>query len=234
MKRGVALVLVGLVVLTSGCGHIRSSKYDAYPGNPFQDVKTVAVFPFVNETPAQVDGMEFAEIFSTELVKFPGFKVIRPNIVAARAMEQNAKLDSVSDLLKFGRTLKADAVIVASITDFDPYRPPRIALSIQMFRVEHSSTARDINTMVQSATWSHRPMQLRNEDAPYVIAATEEVYDSHNSSVRDEVQAYADSQNMDDYGYINGTQFLAITTRYMQFVSGQMLIHIFDLSKKQP
>ena len=140
-----------LLLALSGCG-VESWKYKEYPANPYPDIHTVAVLPVFNHsTQAAFDGEEVGNILASELLKFPGFRVVRP--AALRAGGEGPPR-SVEDAVRLGRRLKVDAVLVAVVTDYDPYDPPRVAMAIQFLRTSNRAvSSADVDRLVQSSSW---------------------------------------------------------------------------------
>lgn len=222
-----------LLVLLAGCS-FENVKYKTYPWNPYPDVETVAVFPFIVQDRDFVglDGIEFANIFASELLKFGGFSVVRPRLLLADIQNSRdpVNLTRIDDLLRFARRHKADAVILAEITDFDPYEPPKIGLSLQLLRVEARSLSdAEVDRMVQSSSWRRGPLPMTREGAPHWIGAFERVYDAHQESVREEIIAYSQAQDDRDTPYEREREFLAVQSRFQQFVSNQVINEIIAM-----
>lgn len=219
MRRITALLALGL----AAC-HLPSGKYRTYPSNPDGDVRKIVVLPFMNQTDdAKLDTGGFANIFSSELVKFPGFEVIRPQVAMA-AVEEGKSIRTLEDAIAVGRRLKADAIIAVAVTDHSPYDPPRTALAVQvLWTSARSVSSLEIDRLVVSASWRVGPLPMSRERAGHLLDAFEEIWDAHNKTVREEVVAYSDSQEGEDTAYRDGHQFLAIQERWMQFVSNQAI-----------
>ena len=223
MKR----LLLALALL-SGCS-IESWKYKSYPPNPCPDLQVVAVLPVFNSTlDGKFDGMEYGNIIASELIKFDGFRVLRP-IDFKRAMEAGEKINSVEDVLRISRKMKADAVLVTQITDYDPYDPPRIGINVQFLRTQgRTLSGADIDRIVQSASWRRGPLAMTRERAGNWIDAFETVYDAHEERIRKEAIQYAQAQEGEDTPFVGEKEFLAVQSRYMQFVANQLLNRLFD------
>ncbi len=223
-----ALLLSAL--LAQGCG-LESVTYKAYPGNPYPDIRHVVVLPFMNRTlDPQANFVEFSNIFASELLKFEGFRVVRP-LQAAEAAAPGEKIQSLEDVLRFARRFKADAIVVADVTDYDPYDPPRIGISVQFLRTSaRGLAAAEIDRIVQSSSWRRGPVGLSRDKAGHFIAAFEHVYDAHEERIRREIVAYAQAQDESDSPFPAEREFLAVQARYQQFVSNQVINHIFEVS----
>lgn len=221
MRRAILLALC-----LSGCA-FESWKYKHYPENPFKDIEVVAILPFMNQTAeAKLETEEFANVFASELLKFEGFRVVRPIMILAAA-EPGEKIRTADDAIRLARRLKADAIVAAAVTDFHPYHPPRVAVSVQVLRVGAREISEgEIDRITQSASWRRGPFALSRDKAGHLLAAFEKVYDSHQESVRREVVAYAQAQEESDTPFEGEREFLAVQSRYLQFVSNQVIRQI--------
>jgi hypothetical protein len=225
MRKALTLVICTLVF---GCADIRSLKYWRYPSNPYPGIKTVVVPPFMNHTEFPLDGERLANVFASELIKFEGFDVIRPARVRATLARYKFSISTVEDVIRLAKLLKADAIFTCTVTDYDPYYPPKMAISLQLFRVrEIRLSAHEIDRIIKSATW--RPFKITPAEAPYLVASLERIYDTHKTNTRLEVQAYAKVQQ-EDYAFRDGEQFLRISDRFWQFVSARIIFELISIT----
>lgn len=222
MKR---TLLLSAAALALGACRPEYVRYKSYPPNPFPDLTVVAVLPFFNETSTEnLDTIDFANIFASELVKFDGFRVVRPRMILASLGEGEVLRRNVDDVLRVARRHRADAVVVASVTDYDPYVPPRIGISVQFLRTSaRALTGSEIDRIVQSASWRRGPLNLSRDRAGNLLAAFELVLDSHEERIRSELIAYWHAQDERDSPFTDEGSFLAIQSRYQQFVSNQVI-----------
>ena len=225
-KASLCALCAFVVTAIGGCAS-NDGRYADYGPNPFPDVQTVAVLPVLNQTGQPTfDGDEYGNILASELLKFPGFRAGRP--AAIRGLGE-ALPKSVEDAVRLGRRLKVDAVLVAMITDHDPWDPPKVAISVQVLRTgARTVTSGDIDRLTQSSSWRKGPFQMTAERAGHWLAAFEGVYDAHAAGVRREVVAYARVQEGSDTAFLGEREFLAVASRYFQFVSNQVLRRLFE------
>ncbi len=230
MSRAAAVAFLAL--LAGGCEIFESWKYKSYPPNPFPDIKVVAVFPVMNQTKdATIDGDEFANILANELAKFSGFRPIRPQMLRQAMAPGEKGPSTVEEALQFGRRLQADAILACSVTDYDPYMPPRISVSVQFLRVSgRRLSGADIDRLVQSASWKRGPYPMSKDRAGHYVASFEDVYDAHEERIRSELTQYAQAQGSADTPFTEDREFLAVQSRYLQFVSNQVINHILEVA----
>ncbi|MDQ7780040.1 MAG: hypothetical protein RDV41_10070, partial [Planctomycetota bacterium] len=211
-------LLSAVAVSSAGCGTFASVKYFGNPANPFPNVRTVAVAPFVNlSAEPSVDFIEVADIFAGELAQFPGFQVRRPAVLIADARQHGVPLPfpDVSAAVKLAQAVGADAIVIGAITEYDPYYPPRVSVALQLVHAgEKIDPVMDISPWVESG----RPLAIQREDAPRLLAMFEDTFDSSKRFVRMEIQGYAKTHISDDRVFEEDETFLRIMNKYMQFV----------------
>jgi hypothetical protein len=102
--------------------------------NPVAGLTTVAVAPFFNlsEEPT-VDGRRFAQAYYAELQKTPGFEVLPVGVVEQAIHDHRLEMGSPDDALRLAEILHVDAVVIGAVTDYSPYYPPRIGMTVRWY-----------------------------------------------------------------------------------------------------
>lgn len=133
-----------LVAITScvGCSALPDVTHQPRYHNPFPQLSTVAVLPFYNQSAeATVDTEQFALAYYNELQAIRGFEVM-PVGVAKLQMEAIQRSGIVpptterfgaGDWQKLAQLMGVDAVVVGSVTEYSPYYPPRLGLSVRWY-----------------------------------------------------------------------------------------------------
>jgi len=107
--------------------------------NPFPQLRKVAVVPFFNQSGfAQINGADVANSYRHQLQQIPGFEVLPVGVVDHHLARQPIPVDQAPDFQQLARDLGVDAVVVGSITDFDPYYPPRLGLAVRWYAANPS------------------------------------------------------------------------------------------------
>lgn len=125
---------MGAVLLLPGCALIPDVTQKPQFHNPFPQLYKVAVLPFYNQSrEPTLDGDSVAIAYYTELQAIPGFEVM-PVGVSRKFMEATGREpQSGADFQKLARMMGVDALIVGAVTEYTPYYPPRIALSVDWY-----------------------------------------------------------------------------------------------------
>ena len=192
-----------VLALLAGCGSA-----EPQPTPMAAELRQVAILPFFDETGrSSFDGDEFGSILATEFVKTHGVHVLRP-------AQFKEKARSIADAVGAARKLGADTVLACAVTDYDPYDPPRIAVHVQVLRTEpRTLSTKDLDVLLQSATWKKGPLPMTKEGATHAVTAFEAVYDARDPETRRRIEAYS----------ARPSDITAVQSRWLQFVSLQIL-----------
>jgi hypothetical protein len=129
MLAGVALVG------TAGCHMILPDiSHQPIVHNPFPQLSRVAVAPFFNlSDEPTVDGRKFALAYFGELQAVAGFEVVPLGVVEEAILEHRVDLSSADEARRLARILGVDAVVIGSVTDYEPYYPPRCGMRVEWY-----------------------------------------------------------------------------------------------------
>lgn len=105
--------------------------------NPFPQLKRIAVLPFYNQSnEPTVDGEAVAEAYYAELQMIPGFEVLPVGVtrnIYVQYSQAFGEPTTGAEFQRLAQTIGVDAVVVGSVTDFDAYYPPRMALTTNWY-----------------------------------------------------------------------------------------------------
>lgn len=123
----------------TGCQIFPDKLHQPVFHNPFPQLHKVAVLPFYNQSAEPtVDGEAIAMAYYNELQTIQGFEVM-PVGVAKRMLDASGiEPRSPQDFQRLARQMNVDAVIIGSVTEFTPYYPPRLGLSVDWYAANPS------------------------------------------------------------------------------------------------
>lgn len=132
-----------LIILTclclSGCTLVPEWTYKPEFHNPFPQLSRVAVLPFYNQsTYPTLNGAHVANLYRAELQKIRGFDVMPIGVVDRFLHENRISVGPTTNLQQLAQILNVDAVVVGSITDYDPYYPPKMGLAVNWYAANSS------------------------------------------------------------------------------------------------
>ena len=86
------------------------------------------------------------------------------------------------------KELKADALLVCGVTEFDPYGEPRVVIAAQLFVGSVGGRwSANLDRLLQSG----RPVDIASGRPQGLVLSFEEVYDASQRETRNQVEAYA-------------------------------------------
>lgn len=241
-RRRTSLALCALAsafTVGAGCARFTSVKYYTHPDNPDIELKTIAVAPFFNATMGTLDAERIGDLFASELVQCGVVaKVQRPHEVLEAAYrlkypEGGAAPATVriqdlitepADAVRVAKALKADAVIVGTVTEYEPYFPPVLGMAIQVFCTKtYTLRAEDVERLIQSG----KPLSLAASHAGNVLDGFERVYDSNQTILRLEIKGYAMAREGTDRSFRDEESVLRVSENFFRFCSNQMIREFF-------
>jgi hypothetical protein len=186
----------------------------------FAGIEKLVIAPF--RDPAESPGMDadmFARFVANELLPLKRFKVIYPDQLAARVREANRGMapDKIIDLsrsetdaVNAARTVKADAVLVATVHDFGVYPPKRLAVTFRVYLAgaPHRS-CQDMINLTSAGVPQEVPGHLRDK----FIWERQWHYDAGRKRTRLRMSGHAHRQEKDrgfgeEIAYYSTTKFL--------------------------
>jgi hypothetical protein len=212
------LLLAALLLSLSAC--IKAPEYGSeaklfIPGTARQ---TWAIAPAVNLSGVtEVDPILQADLLYAQVQQTAGLNVLPVNrvveVFAALKIEQ---VESEQQAAIICDLLGADALLVATITAYDPYDPPKMGASLHLFR-KGSASARsagvDPRELVRRA--SPKPNEATPPRSDFVQVVG--MFDAANGSTRAEALSYAQGRN-DPTGPYGPRGYLIEMDRYCGFV----------------
>ena len=216
-----ALVCPLILVATAGCR--LSGYYLTYPTNPIDGVRKIAVAPVTG--PAHTDPFEIGDAIATELIQCPDVtRVVRPREFQHVLESNGITLTSESSVQAMARILGVDGVLIAELTEYSPYHPPRIGIVAQLFitRTETSSGTNIVGISRQGRSGPIERLGAGN------LVQIERVYDASNRETYSRAAAYAFGHEHDQEAIAGGDRILWIQDLYFRFVSYSLVRDLFQ------
>ncbi|MEM6687882.1 MAG: hypothetical protein AAF664_00555 [Planctomycetota bacterium] len=131
------LVILGLVSLLGGCRYLPHPRVRERFHNPFPQLKLVAVVPFYNQSDSPtLDADAVTNAYYEAIQSVPGFEVL-PVTATQQAINSYALMHGMprdgQDFQALAKHLDVEAIVVGSVTDFDPFYPPRMAITTHWY-----------------------------------------------------------------------------------------------------
>lgn len=233
-----AFMATSVVMLAAGCSWNHGAKA---PPPSFPRGMSIAVAPILNFSGSyDLDPVKAADLLASELTDFDGIVVLPVSrVVAALMAEGKEQVESPRHALEIARRVGADAIIVAGVTEYDPYTPT-VALAIQMYadtpaarrfgfdgssppgrhgdqapggRYDEGPNSIDDDMGV----WANHGRRLASsEDSLSPLGQIQKVYNATHDDVVSDVERYARKRDAGDSPY-GWQEYLKVQTKYLRF-----------------
>ena len=219
-SRAVATALLALAVF--GCESNRRPEYgrETIIFSPKNAPRSFAVAPALNLSgQRQPDPLLQADLVVQELQQGRGITVVPVNRVAqAYAGLGLVQVETLEQAAQVCEAVGVDALIVPTITAFDPYDPPKMGASLQTFvRRRTGRDGVDVRQLGRAATERVQPMA---KNADFIQAA--KLFDASAGTTRVRVSEYARGR-MDPTGALGEREFYMSMDRYASFVWHELI-----------
>ena len=216
----IRLLLIGAFLMMHGCGS-RLTPPAALQA-PYQQSQLWGAVPFANESGVSVvDSAAVADAFVEEAQQVRGIDTIPVNrvIAAMRELGRDA-IVSDGDALALMNVLDLDGLAVGTVTAYDPYRPMRLGLAVQLYvRDASSRSGVDPRRLGQSISGAAAPGEL---GPPRPKAQAAGVFDATNHQTLKRLREYAAGRSEPESAYGEDI-YLVSMELYTNFVCHQLL-----------
>ncbi|MEM1068152.1 MAG: hypothetical protein AAGI63_04595 [Planctomycetota bacterium] len=126
-----------LLPVCLGCSIYPETRQRERLHNPFPQLKKIAILPFFNQSnEPTLDTDLVTQQYYAELQAIPGFEVMPVGVSRMLYMQHALQYGEPTDGETFqalARSMGVEAVVVGSVTDFDAYYPPRLAMTVNWY-----------------------------------------------------------------------------------------------------
>lgn len=230
-SKQVLLILAGCFVATAlmpGCGPKPTEQRLVAP---YGQRQVWAVVPLRNESASRyADGYRTADELAVVFEQVQGIDVLPVNrvIQAMQALEMDA-VRSREDAIKLREVLGVDALVVGTVTSYEPYDPMRMGLALDLYSapVDGEQEALDIRGLSWTPTSDGAGMErqtLYRYDQP--VTTVSAVLSAASPAVR---------ERLDDFAFGRGTSgnwghdrrlYTLNMNLFSEFVSHEMASHL--------
>lgn len=222
MKKYAALLLVAMIA-TIGCQKKKEYGRERQLFLPMANTQVWAVAPVANLSGINdVDPLLQADLLYAQLQTVAGVKAIPVNrVLEVYASLQIDGVQSEKQAALVCDLLGADGLIVATVTAYDPYHPPKVGVSLQLF-TRNGGAIR--SSGIDPRELSRMASPGNTESLPYDAQLLQVVgiYDAANGSIREKLLSYADGRN-DPIGPMGAKEYFASMDRFSSFVYHDLL-----------
>lgn len=185
---------------------------------PVTDPRVLVVAPVLNLSGSQdFDPLKVTDWIASECVSFPGVSVIPVNrTLAELAARGKATVETPEDAVELARTFGADATLVAAVTEYNPYDPPRVGLIVQWYAPAPPTRTGAFDPTAASRLASDPPVELSAAEPHAPRWQAQRVFDAADETLLDELKDYADDRGGHEspFGWRRYTKSQELYVRY--------------------
>ena len=211
--RGVLAIVV--TVCGSAPAGCSGEKEPVAVTSPYHEPVTFAVAPVLNFSGEFTLGpVKAADLLASELTDIEGISVMPVSrVVAYLATQGRTQIESPAHAVAVARAVGADAIIVAGVTEYDPYTPVA-GLVLQIYRVS-SAASPSVDPVLVSR--DPRPMALtETADGLAPTSQVQMVYNANHEWVAQAVERYAKHRDEEPSPF-GWRQYLKVQTLFLRF-----------------
>ncbi len=235
IARFAAAIVMFFALAAGGCLFRSTLTQPTLLSSPYGPRQLWAVSPFLNESGSSIaDGVRTADLFTQQLEQVRGIDTVPINrVLLAMRVNEIASVTSPAEAVALMRTLGVDGLVVGTITAYDPYRPPTLGASIQLFAADAAGgTPVDPRELTRARSGVPSPGTMGPSHA---VAEAAGVFDSRNHETLTWLSEYAAGRT--EPGSAFGTEiYLVDMELYTQFVSYRLIHDLlaFELARMTP
>ncbi|MDP6447141.1 MAG: hypothetical protein QGG36_07355 [Pirellulaceae bacterium] len=129
--------IIAVALLCVGCAAVPDVLQEPQYHNPFPQLYRVAILPFTNlSQDPTLDTRTVDLAYYNELQTIPGFEVMPVGVTRQKlaSYEQlHGPITPATDMQRVAQLMGVDVILQGAVTEFTPYYPPRIGLSVNWY-----------------------------------------------------------------------------------------------------
>jgi hypothetical protein len=232
--------LCALMTVSVGCS--TKPRYANDPlilSAPYSNDRDVvwAIAPFRNESGVSfADELRLSDAMVSQVVQARGITALPLNrsLEAMRSMGLPA-ITNQAEALQLARQLNADAVLVGTITSWNPYDPPTLGMNVLLFARSETMQLLDqteFNPRTLQTAPSDTAFRAESSTPGRSINQVSAIYDASNGLVRQQIQDFAHARHDPEsaMGWERYTQSMA---RFEEFACFQALAELLDEERQR-
>mgnify|MGYP005842722195 CR=1 FL=1 len=164
--------------------------------SPYGERRVWAIAPLRNESGSlAADGVLMADHLARQLENAGNLDVMPVNrTLAAMQAAGLSAIESPQQAAQIRSLLNADAILVGSITAYDPYDPPKLGLAVELYadasRQKHDAPL-DVRELSRASTGDEAELPNRPRDPSAASSVVSAFFDAADPAVRERLERYA-------------------------------------------
>ncbi|MEM8739048.1 MAG: hypothetical protein AAGG38_11310 [Planctomycetota bacterium] len=224
-----AVTLLGVSAWAPGCSPDRVEPIVS----PYANRQVFAVAPLRNESGSgAADGIRLADKLTQRLALARGLDVLPVNrVLAAMRALGMPSVTSKEDALQLRQTLGVDALVVGTVTAYEPYNPPKLGLNLELYldgRLAWEGNDLDPRELSAAATDRAAVLPLAEAARRQPVTAIGGFYDAADPDVTDLLTAYLAERGRNENLELALRRHTLSIDLYSEFVSYQLTARLLQ------
>lgn len=196
-----AAILGGCLTFV-GCATKENRIEPFFVRNPTLGPLTIAVAPAINLSGSlDFDRGRFADLMAIELSYADGISVIPVSrVLGVLSAQGRETIESPGHAGHLAHTLGADAILVFAVTRYDPYDPPSIGITAQLYAARAAPGVSPADQGENAKPQSGSAGDMRSDTAA-LLAQSSAVHDAAHAAVTQDIQDFARCRSADNSPY---------------------------------
>lgn len=194
--------------------------------SPYDERRVWAVAPLRDESGSGgADGVGLADHLAAEIGKAQGLDVLPVNrTLAAMDSLDMTSVDSREDALRLLRAMKVDGLVAGTITAYDPYDPPRLGMTLELYaeNILDSRTGIDPRQLTRTPTGDEAGIDPAQENGGQPVIAISGIVDGRTETTRVRLDEYIEQFGEGKDPEDSYRLYLLSMDLFSQFVSHEM------------
>ncbi|HVS69914.1 MAG TPA: hypothetical protein VHQ47_01520 [Phycisphaerae bacterium] len=189
--------------------------------SPYPPGHVLAVAPAANLSGSRdFDPLVVSDTLYAEMQQVRGLTALPLNKTLLAMHKLNLRsINSPEAAEKVAAALNADGIIIPAITAYDPYNPPLVGMTLELY-----------NVMPASAPGAMSPAAADSAQPDLQVSA---VFNATNESVLRELRDFAQGRTQADSAF-GDQKFLVDSDAYMRFVCHAMVRRLMEVQRTRP
>ncbi len=214
-------LLAGVAVALAFLAGCSSQKKDISLRSPYPREMTVVLAPVLNYSGEQnLDTLKVTDILYSELQQVRGFAVIPVNrTLAQMAKDGITNIENPQQALNLANELGADMIIIAAITEYNPYYPPIVGIAMQVYGVKNDKVFSSASVNPVKLARSAYPLRISSNVGEEYLPKNQiqEIFNSRDKRIVKQVKAFAKMRGTNTSPY-KSELYLHSQEYYLRFV----------------
>jgi len=225
LRHAAKLCIVVACAMASGCSLLHDKPVPPPPleysiNSPYRSVHTIAIAPAVNLSGNHdFDVLAVSDSLFEEMQQVRNLNALPLNktLIVMRKLNMRS-IDTPQDAQVLIKALGADAIIIPAVTAYDPYNPPVVGMTLQLYSLAGAEPAVSGGGVGGP---EHQP-----------VSQVSAVFNASNQTVLHELRDFAAGRTEYETA-LQDEKFLVDSDSYMRFVSHAMIRRLMEAERQR-